>query len=127
MVAAPDCFSGCFTGPPLAYRRMKALMREREAEDKAEIVFHDVLLQFFDLSLDAQPWKLFEGKVTRISALHKMKGVVRVYQVTVSFPNENLALRPGLQGSVQLIVGRATLLQSLIHWFQKTIRLDVPI
>ncbi len=79
------------------------------------------------LSLKAQPWKLFQGNVTRVSEMHKMQGVARVYQVTVSFPNENLALRPGLEGTVTLVIGKTTLFKKVVRWFKKTIRLDLQI
>lgn len=77
------------------------------------------------LSLDVQPENLFWGEVTDIATLPTEEGAVRLYQVTVTFPNENLALRTGLSGSVSLETGRKTLLQSINNWVQKTIRLDL--
>ncbi len=78
-------------------------------------------------ALDAHPQILFQGEVTQIATLHKMQGIARVYQITVTFPNEDLSLRTGLQGTVLLKTGRATILQRAIRWFQKTIRLDLQL
>ncbi len=77
------------------------------------------------LSLEAQPWHLFYGEVTKIAVAHKAEEVMRKYQVTVAFPNEGSALRAGMEGDVLLDLGTATVVQRIARWFQKTIRLDL--
>lgn len=79
------------------------------------------------LILDAQPGTLFDGKVSKLSVLHKQQGLARSWQVTVSFPNRDLALRSGMEGAVLLDVGRMTLWQQTVLWVKKTIRLDLQL
>jgi|GEM_PF-4220230 len=79
------------------------------------------------LLLDVQPWKYYQGKVTKISVQPEEQGLVRTYQITVAFPNQKAELRSGLEGNVLLNVGRATLLQRSILWVQKTVRLDLQL
>lgn len=77
------------------------------------------------LAVDAHGETVFNGSVTEIATMHKQQGIARTYQVTVTFPNRELALRSGLDGTVSLDIGTATGLQRVIRWFQKTIRLDL--
>lgn len=79
------------------------------------------------LALDAHGDALFQGEITKIATSHQKKGIARMYQVTVTFPNENLFLRSGLDGTVSLNIGEATVLQRLIRWVQKTVRLDLQL
>jgi len=79
------------------------------------------------LILDVKPWKIFEGTVEKISPMHSLKGLERVYRVTVTFPNESQTLRAGLQGQVSMKTGSFTLPQRILRWFRKTIRLDLQI
>jgi multidrug resistance efflux pump len=77
------------------------------------------------LSLDVKPENLYWGEVTSIAQIPISKGIARLYNITVTFPNDTLLLRKGLNGTVMLYAGKATFFQKWWLWLQKTVRLDL--
>ncbi|MGD9200993.1 MAG: HlyD family efflux transporter periplasmic adaptor subunit [Chitinispirillia bacterium] len=109
---------GTFIDPTL-YKATISVM-EREMEDvtigtQANLIF------------DVQPEVMYNGNVTEISVLPKSEGLAKKYEITITFLNNNMLLRSGLVGMVSLKVRKATMLNSFIREFQKTIRLDLQI
>jgi HlyD family secretion protein len=59
--------------------------------------------QKVEVTLDAVNDKTFSGKVTRISPKAEVVQNIAVFYVTVSLPNSNRALRPGMTGEAEII------------------------
>ena len=56
-----------------------------------------------ELSLDAIPDQKFQGKVTKISPQAKISQNIAVFYVTVTVPNSDLKLRPGMTAEAEVI------------------------
>ena len=56
-----------------------------------------------ELSLDAIPNEKFQGKVTKISPQAKIIQNIAVFYVTVTVPNSDLKLRPGMTAEAEVI------------------------
>ncbi len=59
--------------------------------------------QVAEVSLDALPNEKFKGKVTRISANATIQQNIAVFYVTVTLPNTDLRLRPGMTSEAEII------------------------
>jgi HlyD family secretion protein len=59
--------------------------------------------QTAELSLDAIPDQKFLGKVTKISPQAKISQNIAVFYVTVTVPNSDLQLRPGMTSEAEII------------------------
>jgi HlyD family secretion protein len=59
--------------------------------------------QSAELSLDAIPDQKFQGKVTKISPQAKISQNIAVFYVTVTVPNSDLQLRPGMTAEAEVI------------------------
>jgi HlyD family secretion protein len=59
--------------------------------------------QSAELSLDAIPDQKFQGKVTKISPQAKISQNIAVFYVTVTVPNADLQLRPGMTAEAEVI------------------------
>jgi HlyD family secretion protein len=59
--------------------------------------------QTAELSLDAIPDQKFQGKVTKISPQAKIVQNIAVFYVTVTVPNADLQLRPGMTAEAEVI------------------------
>jgi HlyD family secretion protein len=59
--------------------------------------------QSAELSLDAIPDQKFKGKVTKISPQAKISQNIAVFYVTVTVPNTDLQLRPGMTAEAEVI------------------------
>jgi HlyD family secretion protein len=59
--------------------------------------------QAAELSLDAIPNEKFQGKVTKISPQAKIVQNIAVFYVTVTVPNSDLKLRPGMTAEAEVI------------------------
>ncbi len=59
--------------------------------------------QTAELSLDAIPDQKFQGKVTKISPQAKISQNIAVFYVTVTVPNSDLQLRPGMTSEAEII------------------------
>jgi HlyD family secretion protein len=59
--------------------------------------------QLAELTLDAIPDQKFQGKVTKISPQAKVVQNIAVFYVTVTVPNTDLQLRPGMTAEAEVI------------------------
>jgi HlyD family secretion protein len=59
--------------------------------------------QTAELTLDAIPDQKFQGKVTKISPQAKITQNIAVFYVTVTVPNSDLQLRPGMTSEAEII------------------------
>jgi multidrug efflux pump subunit AcrA (membrane-fusion protein) len=59
-----------------------------------------------DITVDAYPNELFEGKVTRIDPQAKVEQNVTTIPVTVEIDSPDLRLKPGMNASVEFIVAK---------------------
>jgi HlyD family secretion protein len=62
--------------------------------------------QHCDITVDAYPNELFEGKVTRIDPQAKVQQNVTTIPVTVEIDNPDIRLKPQMNASVELIIAR---------------------
>lgn len=86
-----------------------------ELEISDEDIFHIELNQPVHFRLSAAPWRTFEGRIHLVHPRSESRNGENVFVAEVAFENDELLLRPGMQGRAKIQTGRHPWGWNLFH------------